>query len=232
MADILVEPGQARHADQHQLLEPHCVATPENARQATPKRASPPSACWVSIRSDLEQIADPDVQASLAAAAMFTRWRLCGRSLSCHHLRRNAVVIRIALHSPATTHAKGGLGQVSLALDQELNREVALKQIQERYADDPNSRSRFLLEAEITGGLEHPGIVPVYGLGHYADGRPFYAMRFIRGDSLKEPSSASTTATARAVASGRLNSASSWAASSTSATPSNTPTAAACCTAT
>jgi serine/threonine protein kinase len=38
----------------------------------------------------------------------------------------------------------------------------------------------------VTGGLEHPGIVPVYGLGTYADGRPFYAMRFIRGDSLKE----------------------------------------------
>jgi hypothetical protein len=38
----------------------------------------------------------------------------------------------------------------------------------------------------VTGGLEHPGIVPVYGLGHLADGRPFYAMRFIRGDSLKE----------------------------------------------
>ena len=54
------------------------------------------------------------------------------------------------------------------------------------HADDPDSRSRFLLEAEITGGLEHPGIVPVYGLGHHADGRPYYAMRFIRGDSLKE----------------------------------------------
>src|SRR5439155_4064885 len=36
------------------------------------------------------------------------------------------------------------------------------------------------------GGLEHPGIVPVYGLGCYDDGRPFYAMRFIRGDSLRE----------------------------------------------
>ncbi len=42
------------------------------------------------------------------------------------------------------------------------------------------------VEAEITGGLEHPSIVPVYGLGHTSDGRPFYAMRFIRGDSLKE----------------------------------------------
>ena len=38
-----------------------------------------------------------------------------------------------------------------------------------------------MLEAEITGGLEHPGIVPVYGLGTYDDGRPFYAMRFVRG---------------------------------------------------
>jgi serine/threonine protein kinase len=43
-----------------------------------------------------------------------------------------------------------------------------------------------LLEAKVTGRLEHPGIVPVYGFGQYADGRPFYAMRFIRGDSLKE----------------------------------------------
>ena len=52
----------------------------------------------------------------------------------------------------------------------------------------PTTRTprRFLLEAEITGGLEHPGIVPVYGLGHDADGRPYYAMRFIRGESLKE----------------------------------------------
>jgi serine/threonine-protein kinase len=43
-----------------------------------------------------------------------------------------------------------------------------------------------MLEAKVTGGLEHPGIVPVYGLGHHCDGRPYYAMRLIRGDSLKE----------------------------------------------
>ena len=83
-------------------------------------------------------------------------------------------------------HAKGGLGAVFVALDEELHREVALKQILEKHADDPTSRARFLLEAEITGGLEHPGIVPVYGLGTYGNGRPYYAMRFIRGDSLKE----------------------------------------------
>ena len=61
-----------------------------------------------------------------------------------------------------------------------------------RHADDPASRPRFLLEAEVTGGLEHPGIVPVYGLGGYADGRPYYAMRFIRGEASRRRSSAST----------------------------------------
>jgi serine/threonine protein kinase len=83
-------------------------------------------------------------------------------------------------------HARGALGEVFLARDEELKREVALKEIQERYADDPGSRSRFIVEAEVTGGLEHPGIVPVYGLGHHPDGRPYYAMRFVRGGCLKE----------------------------------------------
>jgi len=83
-------------------------------------------------------------------------------------------------------HARGGLGAVFVALDEELHREVALKQILDQYANDPTSRQRFVLEAEITGGLEHPGVVPVYGLGAYRDGRPFYAMRFIRGDSLTD----------------------------------------------
>jgi serine/threonine-protein kinase len=83
-------------------------------------------------------------------------------------------------------HARGGLGAVFVALDTELHREVALKEMLDAHADDLESRARFLLEAEVTGGLEHPGIVPVYGLGTYEGGRPYYAMRFVRGDSLKE----------------------------------------------
>ena len=82
-------------------------------------------------------------------------------------------------------HARGGLGQVSVALDEELHREVALKELQERFVNDAKSRARFLLEAEITGSLEHPGVVPIYGRGQYRDGRPFYAMRLIKGESLK-----------------------------------------------
>lgn len=82
-------------------------------------------------------------------------------------------------------HQRGGLGQVSVARDEELNREVALKEILSKHADSSEARQRFLMEAEITGSLEHPGVVPVYGLGRYADGRPFYAMRFIRGETLQ-----------------------------------------------
>jgi eukaryotic-like serine/threonine-protein kinase len=82
-------------------------------------------------------------------------------------------------------YAEGGFGLVSLASDEELHREVAFKELKSQFADDTVIRSRFLLEAEITGRLEHPGIVPVYSLGKYVDGRPFYAMKFIRGDNLK-----------------------------------------------
>jgi WD40 repeat protein/serine/threonine protein kinase len=83
-------------------------------------------------------------------------------------------------------HAQGGIGKVSVAYDAELQREVALKQIKPERADDTDSRARFLLEAEVTGRLEHPGIVPVYGLGIDDQGRPFYAMRFVRGTSFEE----------------------------------------------
>ena len=82
-------------------------------------------------------------------------------------------------------HDRGALGEVFVARDQQLHRMVALKRIKLDHAADKDKCARFVVEAEITGRLEHPGIVPVYGLGTYDDGRPFYAMRFIRGDNLK-----------------------------------------------
>ena len=82
-------------------------------------------------------------------------------------------------------HQRGGLGRVSIALDEELHREIALKEILPAHADHEENRIRFVREAEITGALEHPGVVPVYSLGQFADGRPYYAMRFIRGMNLQ-----------------------------------------------
>jgi serine/threonine protein kinase/WD40 repeat protein len=82
-------------------------------------------------------------------------------------------------------HANGGLGVVHVAEDKQLRREVAIKQIRTECADSIVYRTKFLQEAEVTGQLEHPGIVPVYALGTDASGRPYYAMRFIRGEEFK-----------------------------------------------
>jgi WD40 repeat protein/serine/threonine protein kinase len=135
---------------------------------------------------------DGDAERSIAALAVPTPLRDELRNLAqgrsevpstVEEIRRPNRARRYEILRP---HAHGGLGEVFVALDQELHREVALKEIDERHADDPRSRGRFVREAEITGGLEHPGIVPVYGLGRHDDGRPYYAMRFIRGETLKD----------------------------------------------
>jgi tetratricopeptide (TPR) repeat protein/tRNA A-37 threonylcarbamoyl transferase component Bud32 len=80
-------------------------------------------------------------------------------------------------------HARGGIGEVWLAEDAEIGRRVALKRLRKKREDH---EQRFLVEAQITGQLEHPGIVPVHDLGVDDDGRPFYVMTFIHGQTLKE----------------------------------------------
>ncbi|HEV8062849.1 MAG TPA: protein kinase [Gemmataceae bacterium] len=173
LGQILEEQG-ALQPDARALLEPlvakHLQIHGNDAQKSLASLGSVSS-----LQQDLKQIADLDVQASLAP--------LGGSSGTLIAPPRPAAGSRFRILRP---HAKGGLGEVFVANDEELNREVALKEIQVLHAFQPEFRSRFLLEAEITGGLEHPGIVPVYGLGSYADGRPFYAMRFIKGDSLQE----------------------------------------------
>jgi eukaryotic-like serine/threonine-protein kinase len=83
-------------------------------------------------------------------------------------------------------HQRGGLGAVFKAHDEELNRLVALKKIRDDCAHDPHSQARFLREAEITGQLEHPGVVAVYSLNRSGDDGLYYAMRLIRGETLQE----------------------------------------------
>lgn len=83
-------------------------------------------------------------------------------------------------------HAAGGLGVVYRANDEELNRIVALKCMKTAASADSPIGKRFLLEAEVTSQLEHPGIAPVHGRGRTEDGRPFYTMRFIDGETLQD----------------------------------------------
>jgi serine/threonine-protein kinase len=180
LGDLLVEQG-ALSAEHHALLEAlvraHLQAHGGDPQCSLASLSTVPSVC-----RDLEQIPDADLHASLA--------RVADRTPDDAEATRPEAVGAPTSAGPRfrilRPHAKGGLGEVFVARDEELRREVALKEIRRQRADDPASRARFLLEAEITGGLEHPGIVPVYGLGRYPDGRPFYAMRLVRGDSLKD----------------------------------------------
>jgi serine/threonine protein kinase/tetratricopeptide (TPR) repeat protein len=82
--------------------------------------------------------------------------------------------------------AQGGLGEVFVAHDRQFNRVVALKKVRDDRRKNLLLQQKFLLEAEITGQLEHPGVVPIYALGADSYGNPFYAMKFIRGRELKD----------------------------------------------
>ncbi|HEX8203104.1 MAG TPA: serine/threonine-protein kinase, partial [Isosphaeraceae bacterium] len=172
----------ALDAEAHALLD-SLVRKHLDLHGGDPARSLATLSTAAPVRQELRRIADPDVQQSLAGLTV------AGSGDADPYATRIPPVVPAPAPGNSRfcilrSHARGGLGEVFVAQDQELNREVALKEIRCDHADEPHCRSRFLLEAEVTGGLEHPGIVAVYGLGHYADGRPYYAMRFIRGDSL------------------------------------------------
>jgi serine/threonine-protein kinase len=182
LGQIFVEQGKLT-AERLHLLEA-LVAEHLRVHGDDPQKSLSALSSVSPVRKDLHQIQDADLQHSLS---------LAGSAQLFDPEATRSDVLRTAEGAPAVVryrvlrpHAKGGIGEIFIAEDEELHREVALKEIQERHAQDTISRNRFLLEAEITGELEHPGIVPVYGLGKYSDGRPFYAMRFIRGDNLRE----------------------------------------------
>src|SRR5882672_8196672 len=80
---------------------------------------------------------------------------------------------------------EGGMGEVVLAHDEHIGREVAVKRIR---ALEPTAEelSRFLREARIQGRLEHPAVVPVHDLAIDRDGRPFFVMKRLTGTTLQE----------------------------------------------
>src|SRR5438046_9838776 len=79
--------------------------------------------------------------------------------------------------------ARGGMGVVYAAQDENLRRRVALK-VCEVPGTDGDLRNRLIREARVLAALEHPGIVPVHDVGTLADGRVFYTMKFVEGNRL------------------------------------------------
>jgi tetratricopeptide (TPR) repeat protein len=78
----------------------------------------------------------------------------------------------------------GGMGVVYRACDISLRRDVAVKLLSDRCPPDSPAAQRFLNEARITGQLQHPGIPAVHQVGTLPDGRPFLAMKLIKGETL------------------------------------------------
>ena len=82
--------------------------------------------------------------------------------------------------------AHGGLGNIWRAKDSIIHREIAFKELLPKALKNPRIVERFLEEAQITGQLEHPGIVPIYDVGYQENGAPFYAMKLLKGGNMEE----------------------------------------------
>jgi serine/threonine protein kinase len=100
--------------------------------------------------------------------------------------RADGAGFRAGRYTAIEYHATSRLGIVYRANDEELNRVVALKCMRSAAPIDSPAGGRFMLEAEVTSQLEHPGIAPVHGRGQTDDGRPYFAMRFIDGETLQD----------------------------------------------
>jgi serine/threonine-protein kinase len=170
VVDLIVRWEDARKQGRELTPEELCRDCPELIPEFKRSLAKGLSA----LHSTEEHLADSSIKLPLpdahAVAEAAPRWRAVGERA----------------FQPLHFHARGGMGEVYVAEDSELQRKVALKRMQEPFVRDPRSRQEFVREAEITGLLEHPGVVPVYGLVQDGDGKPCYAMRFVQGESLKE----------------------------------------------
>ena len=134
------------------------------------------------VRDVLKQVNDPDISESLSS------WPDSG-----HVLMETLVPDpqspdnKLSRYTLTHVHGKGGIGKVWMAYDKQLNREVALKELRPERSHNTDVWRRFLREAQITGQLQHPNIVPVYDLDRRAkDQQPFYTMKLVQGRTLRD----------------------------------------------
>lgn len=152
-------PGTAKEAAVAQA-KPHSSADPTTAWANTPNNQTP-------LENTATQVASNFVSGS---THLDLQLEYCGESrFSVKH-----------------EFARGGLGRVMLARDNNLHRDVAIKEI---LVDRHVSKSvvdRFLHEAKLTSQLEHPGIIPIHSMGVKENGSPFYVMKLVHGRSLRD----------------------------------------------
>jgi len=147
------------------------------------------------LESDLDHLADNDLNQSLDGAV--TQRKLLGLDVlfsQSHDSESSSTNKKGSFSGPESKQTdrferqhfldSGNLGEVFFAKDTELNRTVVTKYIRPEMSGDNLKQALFHLEGEVTGALEHPSVVPVYGLGKDTKGRLYYAMRYVRGKKL------------------------------------------------
>jgi tetratricopeptide (TPR) repeat protein/tRNA A-37 threonylcarbamoyl transferase component Bud32 len=82
--------------------------------------------------------------------------------------------------------ARGGMGAILKGRDPDLGRDLAVKVLLDAHRKRPELVRRFVEEAQIAGQLQHPGVVPVYELGCFADARPYFTMKLVKGRTLAQ----------------------------------------------
>jgi formylglycine-generating enzyme required for sulfatase activity len=194
LADVALELGVLAKADAANALA-RCFETGADVAGVVPEKDR------ARVLAEVERIlaeANGDARAALVRRGVDRAIPASLRPEASHALAEAGARIRAPLR-PLDDHryvgflpiGEGGMGVVYLALDTELNRRVAFKMIrtgskdplgQTPSAPDGELVTRFLQEAWVTGGLEHPGIVPVYELGKTPSGVPYYTMRLVRGE--------------------------------------------------
>jgi eukaryotic-like serine/threonine-protein kinase len=97
-----------------------------------------------------------------------------------------AIPTRIGKYEVMKSLGKGAMGEVLLARDTMLERDVALKVMVAAIADDPELKKRFEREAKAVAKMTHPNVVMVFDLGYHSDGSPFLAMELLKGNDLQK----------------------------------------------
>jgi serine/threonine-protein kinase len=175
LADLLVERGWLTEEERGHV---EFLLQRKLKKHGGDARASLAEVTNDEVHHSLASVADPDLQESLAALP--TPASTSPGPTMAHQAQGRG------RYTLTRLHATGGVGQVWLARDTELGRDVALKELHPHWQSQEQMRRRFLAEARVTGKLEHPGVVPVYDLVERNGEPPCYAMRLIRGRTLAE----------------------------------------------
>jgi serine/threonine-protein kinase len=210
LGQLLLEQGALR-ADTHALLEAIVEKHLEMHGGDAHKSLAAVSSIR-SLRNDLEQIADPDLCDSLAQVSVArqeeevpaTRYPCGGwdEEVDAPATRppSNATPmssgVRLRTVDGRSNGAgrnllyeeigRGGMGVILRGRDPDLGRDLAVKLLLPKHSGDEGLERRFVEEAQIAGQLQHPGVVPIYELGRFADQRPYFTMKLIKGRTLAE----------------------------------------------